>query len=616
MNRHRFSLFRFMTAYDSLLSNRLSNRVCASTTVFPQPQRYYLATREDVVPSLTKTILCERENAIEAPPVSIPETPPKGRKKRVIKPTDLYDALIYEGESPHRLKLWADSMAVTVDGSKISEKEDAGWRERLEQCRMQGNAEDALDIVAEISQKGYVLSARAAITVIEVCISSEEYEGAEHVLATLESLPQDHPTRTTRLVCIARTFLAMSFTSRGWYERALQVMQFPNQSFTNDDGRLACMLSDLGLGRDTLAWGVLMKALTKLGRAETAVAVVDIAMRQGVGMTDSLLHLTIDSLRGLNRWKEAQWLFDTAVEKGVKPSEMTLGSILLSLTSKDARAMVNKEKIKEIVDMAKHPSSKFMTTALMALTSVGLIERAESLFYEVGQTHSSGVPAEEAFGNLMAGYGNYLQLMPANMVDEVSTNGKLVEINKKADLLWELYMKHYRIPKIGSLSRAAKNMMIGNYLRVKTRSYKLKEAVDLLESLVVSPEIHPALIVRVGHICTVMGAIELSCDVEQLGRLTEIMRIGGIKHDIRSVAFAIGTHVGDGNLSAALALVENHLEEVSESGPLSPQFRQHHPLLLLRRLQTLRSALKDSGIRKLKDLDASISRFQRKYSVR
>ncbi|KAI0565668.1 hypothetical protein FGB62_16g34 [Gracilaria domingensis] len=616
MSGRRYALLRFALNRNDPRSNRFSNRIFAGGTVFPQLRRQCVATREGVVPSLTKTIVCERENAVEAPPVSIPETLPRNRRNRQIKPSDLYDALVYEGESQRRSKIWTDAMAVTEDGSRIPEEEDANWRARLELSRTHGNVKEALDIVTEIGLKDYVLSAKAAITVIEVCISAEEYEKAARVLTILESLPQDHPTRTSRLVCIARTFLAMSFSSRGWYDRALQVMQFPNQHFDNGDEELVRILNGLGLGRDTLAWGVLLKALTKLGKAETAVAVVDVAMRQGVGMTDSLLHLTIDSLRGLNRWKEAEWLFNTAVEKGVRPSEMTIGSILLSLTSRDARGVINKNRIEEIVDMAKHPSTKFMTAALMALTSVGLIERAESLFYEVGQNHASGVPGEEAFGNLMAGYGNYLQLMPAGIVDEVSTNGKLEEINKKADLLWELYMKHYRIPKIGSLSRTAKNMMIGNYLRVKTRSYKIKEAVDVLESLVVSPEEHPALNVRIGHICTAMGAVELCCDVEQLRRLTEIMEKGDIRHDMRSLAFAIGTHIGDGNLVAALNLAEEHLNEVSESGPFSPQFRQHHPSLLLRRLQTLRSALKDSRIKKLKELDDSIRKLQRKYGAR
>ncbi|CAN8063832.1 unnamed protein product [Agarophyton chilense] len=568
------------------------------------------------MPSLAKTILCERESAAEAPPVTFPEALQKKRRKRSVKPSDLYDALVFEGESRRLSKIWADAMAVTIDGSKVPEGDDLSWRERLEQCRIDGNGEDALNITNEISQKGYVLSARAAITVIEICISAEEYNGAEHALATLESLPQDHPTRTTRLVCIARTFLAMSFTSRGWYDRALQVMQFPAQQFSNGDTKLVDILNGLGLGRDTLAWGVLLKALTKLGRAETAVAVVDVAMRQGVGMTDSLLHLTIDSLRRLNRWKEAEWLFTTAVEKGVKPSEMTLGSILLSLTSRDARAVVSRERIQEIVDMAKHPSTKFMTTALMAITSVGLVERSENLFYEIGQAHSSGVPNEEAFGNLMAGYGNYLQLMPAEAVDDVSTNGKLVDINRKADLLWELYMKHYRISKIGNSSLTTKKMIIGNYLRIKTRSYRIKEAVDILEDIMGSPEMYPALNVRIGHICTAMGAAELCCDVTQLERITAIMRQGGIKHDMRSLAFAVGTYVGDGNLSAALNLVEQHLAEVSESGSISPQFRQHHPLLLLRRIQTLRGALRDSGIKKLKMLDDSIKKFQGKYGIR
>ncbi|PXF49017.1 hypothetical protein BWQ96_01155 [Gracilariopsis chorda] len=615
MYRAGYPVYRTGLRFDSLSPCRILSKDWRRQSTFSQFQSHYLATSGGDVPSLAKVISTERVRATDAPQVSIPNTPIRSKKSHSVRASDLYTALVYEEESRHHAKLWVEAMAVTQDGSRISEVEDADYRKRLERNDSQQIPRDPLGVISDITRKGYTPSARAFIMAIEACIATEQYESAEHALSILDALPRDHATRTPRLVCIAKTLLAFSYTSTGLYEEALRVMGFPNKPFARGDKQLTEILNSIGLGRDTLAWGVLVKSLTKLGSAETAIAVVDVSMRQGVGMTDSLLHLTIDSLRKLHRWREADWLFTTAVEKGVKPSEITLGSILLTLTGKSARRVVDRARVEEIVDMAKHPSPKFMKVALMALTSVGLMERAEALFYEVGHHQEDGVLNEDIFGYLMTGYGNYLQLLTVEEIDHVTVNRKYEEINKKADLLWEMHVQHYGHQVARRSKREAKNMLLRNYIRVKTRCFKAKEAVDILEQVVLNREKYPMLEVSTGHICTVLGAVELSCDVEQLTRLMHIMQVANINHDMRSLAFSIGTHIGDGNLTAALELVKEHLAEVMKRETISMQFRQHHPILLARRLETLRNGLRDAGIGNVEYLEDAVRSLRRKNVV-
>lgn len=567
------------------------------------------------VSSFTKVISSERARAADAPHVSIPNTPTRSNKGHSIRVSDLYSALVYEDESRHHAKIWTGAMAVTRDGTRISEAEDAEFGKRLERCDSQETPENPLDVISDITRKGYIPSARAFILAIETCIANSEYEDAERALSILEALPRDHATRTPRLVCIARTLLAFSYTSAGLYEEALRVMGFPNKPFARGDKQLTKILNSIGLGRDTLAWGVLVKSLTKLDSAETALAVVDESMRQGAGMTDSLLHLTIDSLRRLQRWREADWVFTTAVEKGVKPSEITLGSILLTLTSKRARRVVDRARVEQIVEMAKHPSPKFMRVALMALTSVGIMERAEALFYELGHQEEDGIPNEASFGYLMTGYGNYLELLTIEDIDHVTVNKKYEDINKKSDLLWEMHLQHYGHQVARRSKRETKNLLLRNYIRVKTRCFKVKEAVDVLEEVVSNREKYPMLEVSTGHICTVLGAVELSCDVEQLERLMNIMQVENINHDMRSLAFSIGTHIGDGNLTAALKLVKEELAEVVQRETITMQFRQHHPILLVRRLETLKTGLREAGIGNVEYLEEAVRSLQRKSLV-
>lgn len=526
----------------------------------------------------------------------------------------LYKSLVFDEAAHAASKSWSNAIALQSNGEKIPDDINDRFKDRLWKAREAYHAEDAVRILHEIEQRGFLPSARAVKAAIESCVPAQELILAEQALEFLRGLEATHPAGDPQIVCSAKTMLAMSYCKQERHRDVIRVMGLP---VTILGRHKRCNLSEalepVALGRDSLAWGVLMKSLTKLGYAELAVDLMDLAVKRGVGMTDSLLHLTLESLRSLQRWKDADWLFTTAVEKGIKPSELTLASLLRALATRAARGGVELDRLQEISDMAEHPSPRLVTTCLMAFASHGAIDRAESLFHELGRNRRDGVPEEQAFGHLMSGFGNFVKIMPAEKTD-LAGGQSYDEVNTKASRLWTLYMNHYRLQRPTGSTRSIRLSLLANYIRVKTLSFKNTEAIELLEEIAGNRGQYPWLELNMFHVSAVLGSLELSSDVNGMMRVLQVMKTARLKHDIRSLAFSVGTYVGDGALSEALTLVRSEIPGLLASDAVDHSYRKHHPILLLRRLRALDRGFKDAGFAKVNDLEAFINTLQERVT--
>ncbi|CDF41251.1 unnamed protein product [Chondrus crispus] len=362
-------------------------------------------------------------------------------------------------------------------------------------------------------------------------------------------------------------------------------------------------LDELKLGRDTVAWGVLVKALTKLGHPGVAVAVVDVALARDVGLTDSLVHLTIDALRALGRPRQAEWLFDEAVQKGLQPRERTVASLLLTLTSKAEKRTLDTARIEQLVDMVPEPTPRFRNTALLVLTAAGSLQRFEKLFKDIAE---EGTPSEHAFSALMAGYEKHFKVGWESGGAEEDTTKARMAVADRVEEQWEAFLQAYGSSKPRSkVLKRVRGAFLHRYLRVQTMCFRLGNAVDVLKRVADGEII--GLEVSAGQVNGVLGAVEMACDVREMRRVLDVMESIGVRHDVRTLTFCVGTHLGDGNVDAALKLVRNEAPRLLAGGYQDEMLRQYHWGLFERRLDMLRSALEEAGVGKVKDLESFIT---------
>lgn len=535
------------------------------------------------------------------------------KRARPSRLTDLYNALIYEDGASTNPDESRKVMALESSGLPVSATDSDVLKARLEECRQFAHAEFAINVLEDVERNGRIPTARAIIMAIEACLPAEEYAHAETALARLDALPVGHESRSAKLVTSARCLIAVSYTRTNRYEDALRVMNLSDYQSIEWQRKEQVLerLNKLRIGRDTVAWGVLVKALTKLDRADAAVAVVDVALGQGIGMTDSLLHLTLDALRVLGRPRQAEWLFDEAIRKGVKPRELTVASLLLTLTAKLAKRAVNVAKIEELVDMVPEPTPRFRSTALLVLSAVGSLQRSEKLFESMAK---EGTPSEHAFTAVMAAYGRYFDAGWETGGAEEDTPAARAGVAKRAEKHWMAYLASYGSSKPNNAQlRRLRVVLLHRYLLVKTRCCRLGEAVNLLDEVASGDIIGMGL--TSGHVSGVLGAAELACDVTEMRRVIGVMEKSGLRHDVRSLTYCIGTYLGDGNLGEALKLVRTEAPRLLADGYNADGLKEYHWTLLGRRLEMLASAMKEAGGGRVRDLDVFIDIVKMKPSL-
>lgn len=542
-----------------------------------------------------------------------PPTGPANRKRaRPSRVTDLYDALIYEDGGTTAAEPWRKIMAVDTSGSPISEAASDLLKTRLEDCRQHAHAEQALAVLDDVHCNGRIPSARAVIMAIEACLPAEEFALAEDALTRIDHLPVGHAARSTKLVTSARSLIAVAYTAAGRHEDALRVMRFDDFQSLQWQRKhvLAQKLQRLGLGRDTVAWGVLVKAFTKLGRPDIAVAVVDAALARDVGLTDSLLHLTIDALRALGRPRQAEWLFDEAVQKGLQPRERTVASLLLALVSKSERRTMDTKRIEELVDMIPEPTPRFKHTSLVVLTAAGSLQRFESLFADIAGERT---PTEHAFAALMGGYEKHFKIGWESSGVEEDTKTARMAVADRVEGHWQAYLEAYGGSRAQSVMlKRVRGALLFRYLRVQMMCFRLDEAIDVLEQ--VADDRIVGLEIATWHVTGMLGAVEMACDVHGMDRVLKVMEKLGMVHDVRTVTFCVGTYLGDGNIGAALAMVRKEAPRLLANGYRDENLKQYHWSLLERRLGMLASALREVGKGKVKDLESFIAITRLKLS--
>lgn len=392
----------------------------------------------------------------------------------------------------------------------------------------------------------------------------------------------------------ARATLAKHYTSRNDPNAALAALNFPARLLSASDTKLRESIQHFHLGTSPFVWGTLIKSLTLANKPAHACAVVDAALVNRVSVTDAFLHLCIDAFRLNGQWKQACSLFDSAIRRGLTPSERTVASLLYALTSRTARQHVEKTRIVDAVDMVQSPSMKFLNVALMGLTSIGALERAERVLVEI----KSGGLMEDHIEKMLAGLGNYLELLPAEEVDNVDT-AMLTKISSRANELWDEYLRLFPVGRCAS-------SVLAKVIRVKSRCFNVEQAVHVLEKLV---EDGRGDILDISHIGGVMGAVELLCDVEQVQRLLVVMEKVGMNHDMRSIAFWLGTLLGDGNMADAVDVVRTEVIPLVMNG--DDGVKGHYPTVLLRRLRSLRQALQDGGVGRVAEVDEALRVVER-----
>lgn len=611
-------------------------------------------------------------------------TPPTGRKwSKGAHPARLFESVMgrppVTDHSRRRTRRTIEPPLVT-DPLALPDDLSRAWRFRLEDCARSADVSGAAAVLADISAQNRHPSVHAIALAVDAATAACDMDQAELFIREMSSsLLIDNGSETDArhdTLRYSKTKVALTYAQAGKYEDALRVMELASilslvREHSNRRDVVEAIISTVNdvkadLGHSAGSWGVVVRALCGLGLPHAAVAVADKAVNLGVPMTDGFLQITLDALRMTGRWQDAAWLFETSIQKGLTPSERTISSALRALTCRNARKLVDVEQVDRVAALAENASEPMLSNCIVAFSAIGAVAKVEQMFTQLALQHAC-TPSKFCFSARMASYANFIELLDDTTVDEVRREDIYGELNEKADGCWYEFLRAYRLVEsskglsesddsekmTGSQTTNAKHAVensnvLKNYLRTKVRCFKTDEALAVLENIVDRGRQSPGINISSAHVATVLGAIELCSDVGMLERILKVMRESGVRHDMRSVAFTIGTFLGDGDLERALRTVREEGHTVvaeaesalriqsskpsSTSTPLAASYagshvkggdaernlqiplkhaayRSYFPTLFLRRLSSLASAFADVGVDRVPDLKAMIMRL-------
>lgn len=612
-------------------------------------------------------------------------TPPSNREwSKSANPARLFETVMgrrpVTDHSRRRSRYTIDPPLVT-DPLGLPDDLSKAWRFQLEACARSADVSGAAAVLADISAHSGQPSVHAISLAVDAATAAGDLNQAEQFIGKMSSsLPAEKRSEKDGqhdVLRYSKTKVAMTHAQDGNYEDALRVMGLTSilslaSEHSNRHTLVAAITTAVDgvkadLARSAGAWGVVVRALCGLGLSHAAVAVADNAVKLNVLMTDGFLLVTLDALRMTGRWRDAAWLFETSIQKGLKPSERTISSALRALTCPNARRIVDVERVERIAALAENASQSMVSNSIVAFSAVGAVANVEQIFRQFA-TQYGCAPSKLCFNARMAAYANFIELIDDTTIDEVRKEGVYEEINAKAVNCWHEFLRAYQVVETkpnefgecddrekmaGPFSKSSKDTMensnvLKNYLRTKVRCFKIDEALAVLEDIVNEKVLVSNFTIGSTHIATVLGAVELRSDVDMLERVLKVMSKSGVRHDIRSVAFTVGTFLGDGDLERALRTVrvEGHTvvaetESVlrtylSRSSPVRlpstasdagrhggydgtekalqtslkhASYRNYFPALFLRRLSSLAAAFADVGVENVPDLKVLMRRL-------
>ncbi len=360
------------------------------------------------------------------------------------------------------------------------------------------------------------------------------------------------------------------------------------------ENNFSLRMDAMRLGKDELAWGCLIRALTAARIPDQAVAVGREAIQRGVIMSDSLIFFLLEALRAMSRWREADTFFRSSIDSGIAPHERTVGSLLRTLTAPKTRRFVDPERIIELARLPEEPSPRFRVVSLVALASIGEVEEAKRVFRFLEKEAHPDPADERAFSILIGSYASYLEKGVPEHVRDRDIRGWYVQFNASLDELWGKYMSFYGKVPPGKQAKEARSRAFQRYLWSKSRCMCCEEAADALEDVLKDRAAKKWLNIGQAHFAAVLTGVEITCDTVVLERILDLMEQEGVRHDHRSLAFSIGAMLGQGDTVGAVKLVQRNLPSLVTTHALENQ-RGYRVKLLLRRLEMLLQSVRESG---------------------
>ncbi len=518
--------------------------------------------------------------------------PKEAGPRKAASNIELFDAIVHEGVSLNKLRADVGEACVLPNGNSVPLRTDERFADMLKTAYQRKNAPMAVKALELIVQSGYKPTSAGYLKAVETCAAAGAFDDVEDLLERYTPHIGTYE-RETDVLRSARTSVALAYLAADKPMPALRVLRWSGID----------QLEDMELGKCEMGWGCLVRALTKSGDGATAVDVARGALDAGTPMSHSLFFYFLEAYRECGRWREADALLRSVenLEGGTENSilnatdyskERAVGSVLRTITAPAARRFVDADRVVELASSISEPTSRFRTAALIALSSVGRTKEAREMYDGLAKDLHPNPPDERALSILIGGYCARIEVGAPDDADLEQWYGETCD---EVDELWGMYRERVFKTTPNRRDKEARSRAFQRTLWTKSRGLRAADAADQLAEAVV--RYRKDFSVGTAHFAAVLTGTELTCDVETLHRVLELMEAEYIPHDPRTLAFSVGAFLGGGNVYEALQLVREQSNLLLRSNRLAEQ-RDYRVALLVRRLDMLMQALDEKKLMK------------------
>lgn len=525
---------------------------------------------------------------IPLPSQSVAVQAAERKPTRTANRIELFDAIVHQGVSVKKLRGELFESCVLPDGNAVPLRLDEEFAKKLKVAFEEKNAVIACKLMNKIQELGYKPTSAAYLKALETCTAAGSLDEAEDIMENHTPHIRMYE-READVNRSARTSLALAYLARDNPKSALRILRWDGMK----------QLESMELGKCEMAWGCLIRALTKSGDGETAISVAHSAFDAGTTMTNSVLFFMLEAFRECGRWQDADTLLRSVQERGIVGGtesmtrseelieERSVGSLLRTITSPAARRFVDSKRVVELAtNVIKEPSSRFRTVALIALSSIGETKEARQIYDGLLKDAYPNTPDERALSILIGGYCARIERGPP---DDSNIEQWYKEICEEVDELWKMFQSLASITtQPRRREKEARSRAFQRVLWAKSRALQVSDATEQLAKI--AREMKDEFNIGTAHFAAVLTGTELTCDVDTLRKVLELMEIEYIPHDPRTLAFSVGCLLGGGDVYAAVALVREQSDYLLHATRLAEQ-RDYRIALLVRRLEMLVYAL-------------------------